>query len=201
LLGTHNSLVVEQQQGIVIIEAPNYPERSDAILAWAAQTFPNKPVTHVITTHHHSDHSAGLRSFVAAGATVVMHEAAETYYLDDVFAAPSTISPDSLAVAPLEPSTLPVPVSGATLDDPNIPITLSQLGTGHCADMLLIHVGTAGGLVFESDLYNPGNGGSTLNPAFAQDLLTAIQAGEPTAMVVGGHGGESLLAELEAYVY
>jgi glyoxylase-like metal-dependent hydrolase (beta-lactamase superfamily II) len=198
--GSHNSLAVEQAQGIVIIEAPNYPERADAILAWAAQTFPSKPVTHVIATHHHEDHSSGLRSFVAAGATVVLHESSEAFFVDRVFAAPSTISPDSLAMNPIAPTTSAVSIAGETLDDPQNPITISHIGTAHCSDMLLIHVGAAGGIVFESDLYNPGNGGSSLDPAYAAQLLMAIQSGPPTAMIAGGHGGVAELAELEQFV-
>jgi glyoxylase-like metal-dependent hydrolase (beta-lactamase superfamily II) len=198
--GSHNSLAVEQENGVVIIEAPNYPERADAILAWAAQTFPNKPVTHVIATHHHLDHAAGLRSFVAAGATVVLHEVSETYFFDEVFAAPSTLSPDALEMAPIAADILPVTVDGEILDDASIPITLSHLTTGHCTDMVLIHVGTAGGIVFVSDLYNPGNGGSSLSPVLAQELLTAIEAGEPTATIAGGHGGVAPLAELQAFL-
>jgi hypothetical protein len=67
--------------------------------------------------------------------------------------------------------------------------------------MVLIHVGTGGGIVFESDLYNPGNGGSALNPAFAQELLDAIEAlPDPVASVAGGHGGVGALSELQDFL-
>ncbi|MEM9487731.1 MAG: MBL fold metallo-hydrolase [Myxococcota bacterium] len=197
--GSHHSLVVEQSDHLIIAEAPNYPERSDAILAWAAAEFPDKPVTHVIATHHHEDHTAGLRSFVAAGITVVLHEDSEEFFRDEVFAAPSTIVPDSLAATPMAPTFAPVAAAGLELGD-DITITLSHLPTSHSNDMLLIHVGAGGGIVFQSDLYNPGNGGAALSPVFPAELLAAINGGLETATIAGGHAGVAPLSELEAFV-
>ncbi len=198
--GSHNSLAIEQENGIVIVEAPNYPERADAILEWADQTFPNKPVTHVISTHHHEDHSAGLRAFVAAGVTVVIHEAAEQFFANEVFVAPSTISPDALAFVPMAAVIEPVGAEPLVLDDALHPITLSQLPNGHAGDMILIHVAGDQNIVFESDLYNPGFGGSALNPVFAQELLDAINAGEATDVIAGGHVGSAPVSELEDFL-
>lgn len=197
--GSHHSLAVEQDNGIVIVEAPLNPERADAILAWAEATFPNKPVTHVISTHHHEDHSAGLRSFVAAGVEVVLHEEAEMFF-DEIFDAPSTVSPDTLAGAPMDPVITSVPAGALVLDDTNRPITITHLANSHCTDMLLIHVDAGGGIAFESDLYNPGNGGAALSPVLAQQLLAAIQAGDTVAVIAGGHGGVAPLSELENFV-
>ena len=198
--GSHHSMVVEQDGGVVVIEAPNYPERADAILAWVAEQFPNKSVTHVIATHHHEDHTAGLRSFVAAGATVVLHEGSQDYFAERVFAAPSTLAPDALSSANLEPIFAAVGVDGLILDDASNPISLGQLANGHCTDMLLIHVDAGGGIVFNSDLYNPGNGGSALSPVGAQELLDAIEAGPDTALIAGGHGGVAPLSELQDFL-
>jgi glyoxylase-like metal-dependent hydrolase (beta-lactamase superfamily II) len=198
--GSHNSLAIEQENGIIIVEAPNYPERAEAILDWADMNFPGKPVTHVICTHHHEDHSAGLRAFVAAGVTVVVHEGAQDFFANDVFAAPSTIVPDALENMPVDPLFEVVGVDPLVLDDVLHPVTVSQLPTGHASDMVLTHVASDMNIVFESDLYNPGNGGSTLNPAFAQELLDAIMAGEPTDIIAGGHAGSAPLTELEDFL-
>ncbi len=202
--GSHNSLAIEQENGIVIVEAPNAPERGDAILAWATAQFPNKPVTHVIGTHHHEDHAAGQRAFVAAGATVVVHEAAETF-MGEVFAAPSTVVPDALAMNPMEPTIQPVASGGMyLLDDAIHPVYAYDLSNGHASDMLLIYVPIPnGGIAFESDLYNPGNGGQALNPLFAQQLYDAIQTvggGLEVTMIAGGHGTVAPLSELEDYL-
>src|SRR5439155_1503288 len=70
--GTHNSLAIEQTNGIVIVEPPLYDERSDAVIAWASAQFPGKPITHLVITHFHDDHSGGLRAYVALGATIAV---------------------------------------------------------------------------------------------------------------------------------
>ncbi len=97
--GSHNSLVIEQAKGVVIAEAPLYEQRSQAIIDWVKVNLPGKPITHVIATHHHDDHSAGLRTFVAAGAKIVVAEEARDFFAKRVFTAPSTIIPDALARA------------------------------------------------------------------------------------------------------
>lgn len=200
---SHNSLLIEQENGLVLVEAPNYPERSEAILAYLATEFPDQAVTHVIATHHHEDHSAGLRTFVAAGATIVVHSASEQFFRD-VFSRPSTIVPDALAAetnveAVIETVTADTPF---LIDDAARPVEVFALQTSHANDMVLTAVASGDTeVVFESDLYNPGNGGVALNLAYAAELLAAIQLSAPGADVVaGGHGAFAPLAELTEYV-
>ena len=195
--GTHHSLAVEQANGLVIVEAPHSPARAEAIIAWAGTNFPGKSITHVVATHHHQDHSAGLRAFVAVGATVVIHTLSRAFFNDQVFAAPSTIVPDGLSQNPAT-ATFSTVAAGApvTLADATNPIDVHALTTTHAGDMVLVHVQTSGdNFVFQSDLYNPGGGGSTFNPAFAQELLDGIQA-ISVDILVGGHGGVAPLSEL-----
>ena len=58
-------------------EAPMHELRSEVVIDWIERTFPGKPITYVIATHHHTDHSAGLRAYVARGAAAVVHEDAK----------------------------------------------------------------------------------------------------------------------------
>jgi glyoxylase-like metal-dependent hydrolase (beta-lactamase superfamily II) len=197
----HNSLAIEQANGIVIVEGPHSPERADAIIAWAKTMFPTKPITHVIATHHHQDHTAGLRSFVSVGAKVVVHEASKDFY-GDVFKAASTVVPDTLAQTPMTPAIESVVAATDTVIGN---VTVRQFTNPHCLDMVLVHVALPAnaGVVFESDLYNPGMGGNALSPAFAKALLdgiNALPAQLDVTIVAGGHGGFAPLAELTAYV-
>ena len=205
----HNSLAIEQANGIVIVEGPHSPERADAIIAWAKTMFPTKSITHVIATHHHMDHTAGLRSFVSAGAKVIVHEASKDFYAD-IFKAPSTVVPDTLAQTPATAMIESVVAGTDTvIADATNPVTIRQFTNPHCGDMVVVHVplpGAQAGVLFESDLYNPGNGGVSLSPAFAKALLDGITdlATPPNALditvVAGGHGGFAPLTELTAYV-
>ncbi|MEM7160316.1 MAG: MBL fold metallo-hydrolase [Myxococcota bacterium] len=197
---SHHSLVVEQQGSVIVIEAPNHPERAEAILAWIAENIPGKAVSHVIATHHHEDHCGGLRAFVAAGAQIVMHEDSVDYFADVVFTAPSTIIPDALSRVDVKPQMTGVGLEGLVFDDPDHAITLEFLPNGHSADMLLIHVAGGGGIVFVSDVYNPGDGGSSFNPMWAQQLLDALDGAPPTATLAGGHGSPAPVQELVEFV-
>jgi hypothetical protein len=96
---SHNAVVVEQRDGLVVLEAPLYEERSQALLAWTRSQFPGKRVTHVVPTHHHEDHAGGLRAFVADGATVVVHDRARALY-ERAFRAAATVRPDALSRSP-----------------------------------------------------------------------------------------------------
>jgi glyoxylase-like metal-dependent hydrolase (beta-lactamase superfamily II) len=94
--GSHHSVLAEFADHLVIIEAPQHEERSMAVIAEARRLVPDKPIRYVVNTHQHFDHSGGLRSYAAAGATIVTASIYKPYY-EKVFAAPHTINPDLLA--------------------------------------------------------------------------------------------------------
>src|SRR5207253_5590086 len=78
--GTHNSVLVEYKDYLAVVEAPNSEERSLAVIAEVKKTVPNKPIRYLVNTHHHWDHSSGIRTYVAEGATVITSEMNKTYY-------------------------------------------------------------------------------------------------------------------------
>ena len=197
--GSHNSLAVEQQNGIVMIEAPLYEARSEAILAWSASNFPGKPITHVIATHHHDDHTGGLRAFVAAGAEVVIREESEDFF-KDIFRAKSSILPDALAENPVDATIHTVAYDTTfAIQDTARPVIAYPVETGHAVDMLMIYLPTQQ-IVFQSDLFNPGLG--LIPPPFlpnSMDLHRSItETHELTvSLILGGHGTTSTFAEFE----
>ncbi len=192
---SHNTLVVEQADGIVVIEAPLYPERADAIIAWIRTQFPNKPIRYVLATHHHSDHTAGLRSFVAAGARVVVHEAAGSFY-HEVFRAPSTVRQDTLARMPATANIIKVPTGGSyRLDDAARPVVAYHLENSHAADMLLFYLPSQK-TAFFSDLYNPGVGGFGNGPRELYRAITQTYSLDVTRLT-GGHGNTGTMQELQ----
>jgi glyoxylase-like metal-dependent hydrolase (beta-lactamase superfamily II) len=194
--GSHNSLVIEQATGIVLVEAPLYAARSEALLAWIAQQFPGKPVSHVIATHFHGDHAGGLRTLVANGTPVIAGDAALGLYRR-VFAARRTIEPDRLATAPRPATLLGVAPDGhVTLPDAARPVQIYPVTTTHAADML---VAVASGVLFVSDLFSPGIPAS---PQALRELRQAITDNPTIAVerIAGGHGGTATLAELDALI-
>ena len=69
--GGYNVMAVEFGDHVVAIEAPLSSQVSEQAIAEIKKAIPNKPIKYLAITHHHGDHSGGLRAFVADGATVV----------------------------------------------------------------------------------------------------------------------------------
>ncbi len=94
--GSHHSVAVEFQDHVVVIEGPQSEERSQAVIAEVKKAAPNKPIRYLVNTHHHFDHSGGIRTYAAEGATILTHQINKTYY-ERLFAAKRTLSPDSFS--------------------------------------------------------------------------------------------------------
>lgn len=186
--GSHHSLAVEQESRIVIVEAPLDEIRSRTVMQWAAENFPDKPITHAISSHHHVDHSAGLRAYAAVGATAVVHESAESAFAD-VFQRSSTIVPDAMDVSPVTAEIESVPADGfLTIGDGANAVEVYPINNSHARDMVITHIPDAG-LIFVSDLYNPDPDAESLPPG-AQVLNERIaELGLDVTTIAGGHGG------------
>jgi len=96
--GNHRSVVFEFADHLVLYEAPLNEARTKAVIE-KARTLSAKPLTMAIVSHHHFDHSGGLRTAVAEGLTIVTHRANEAFF-NDLLARPHTIAPDELQESP-----------------------------------------------------------------------------------------------------
>ena len=94
--GSHHSVAIEMKDHVIVVEAPLNDERAMAVITTVRELAPTKPIRYVIATHHHFDHSGGLRAFASVGVTVVAHES-DRAFLTQALAAPAVLSPDLLA--------------------------------------------------------------------------------------------------------
>ena len=46
----------------------------------AKAKYPGKPIKYLVLTHHHMDHTGGMRAYVAEGATVIVPAPTKAYF-------------------------------------------------------------------------------------------------------------------------
>jgi glyoxylase-like metal-dependent hydrolase (beta-lactamase superfamily II) len=166
---THNSVVVEQQSGVVIIEAPLNEERSDAVLAKVRELVPAKPIVAVINTHAHFDHAGGLRTFAAAGIPVI-GQARNVKFYQRAWQRPRTLNPDRLAQSRRAPKFRSF-TTKLVLADGKHPIEIHSIeGSGHNDAFALVYL-PADKVLVEADAWTPLAAAATppaaLNPLWA----------------------------------
>ena len=105
--GSHNSVLIEMKDHLILVESPLYDGRALAVFAEAKRLVPGKPIRFVINSHHHFDHSGGLRAAVAEGATLVTSEQARPWF-EQVLANPNSIRPDAMQTSGRRASVLGV---------------------------------------------------------------------------------------------
>jgi glyoxylase-like metal-dependent hydrolase (beta-lactamase superfamily II) len=94
--GNAFSILFEFDDHLTLFEAPTSEARSKAVIEKARSIVPNKPLTEVIVTHHHFDHSGGLRTAVGEGLTVISHQGNESIFRE-MTSRKATVKPDILA--------------------------------------------------------------------------------------------------------
>ena len=194
---SNNSLVVRRASGVVVVEGALHDLRAEAVIGFVRRRFPGERITHVITTHHHSDHAGGQRPYVALGARAVLHEAAVPFFRRVFRERNSTIMPDRLDRSNRPARITAVPNGGlVTLNDADQRVQVLSFDVPHSVDMTVTFV-EQGGVLFVSDVYTPGGtpgeGGQALN-----DLIEANNLN--VEWIAGGHGGfisyDDFLADL-----
>jgi len=153
--GSHNSLAVEFRDFITIVEAPLNEERSLAVMAEAKKLIPNKPIRYVVMTHHHFDHSGGLRTYAVEGATILAREETRPFLNRTLFSPrPRILEPDRLSLAPREPRIEAVGEKYVVSDGTrNLELHPVQ-GLNHAGTMLLVYFPKER-IVVNADLYSP----------------------------------------------
>lgn len=190
--GSHNTMLVEQSDGLVVADAPLYNERSDAIIAWAQGQFPGKPFKYVVLTHHHDDHTGGVRAFAAEGAEIVTG-AASAELIGKSLSAKSQVLPDALAMSGKGAKmTVIDPAGMLMIPDAARPIHVHAIASNHAADMLLPYLPSQK-IIWVTDLYNAANPPG-LPPPFIPNAvqLYNVITGDlnlDVSTVITGHGG------------
>jgi len=166
---SHHSVLVEFSDHLMLIEAPQNDARTLAVIAKAKELRPDKPLTQVVNTHHHFDHSGGIRAAVSEGLTVITHKGNAALY-EEIAGRPHTIVPDALAKSP-KPVQVETVDDERTFTDATMTVTLYHIaGNPHSETQLMAYFPKER-LLVEADVYSPGN---ALAP-YAPNLLENVR--------------------------
>jgi glyoxylase-like metal-dependent hydrolase (beta-lactamase superfamily II) len=201
--GSHHSVAIEQRDHVVVVEAPQDEARSEAVIAKVKETIPGKPIRYIVNSHVHFDHSGGLRTYVAEGATVVTHEMNRPYY-EKAWAEPRTIRPDRLARTP-RTVTFETFTDKHVLGDGQRQIEVHRIaGSGHNDAYAMVYL-PAERILIQVDAYAPLAPNATppaaVNP-FAVNLLENVDRLKlPVRTIAALHGpGAATIDDLRTAV-
>jgi glyoxylase-like metal-dependent hydrolase (beta-lactamase superfamily II) len=151
--GSHHSVAIEMRDHFVVVEGPLSEERSLAVIAKINETIPGKPIRFVVNTHHHFDHSGGLRTYADLGATIVTHELNRAYF-EKAWTAPRTLGPDRLAQSRKAP-VFQTFTDRHTLSDGARTIEIHRIANSPHHDGFAMVYLPAEKLLVEADAYTP----------------------------------------------
>jgi hypothetical protein len=149
--GNHRSIVFEFADHLVLFEAPLNEARAKAVID-EARKLSSKPLTQVIVSHHHFDHSGGLRVAVAEGLTIITHKDNEAFFRWLV-ARPWTVQPDELAMH-ARPINFQLVDDTLTLKDAAMEVQLYHLLDNPREGTNLFAYVPEGRLLVQADLYD-----------------------------------------------
>ena len=184
--GTANNLIIAMKDYLVIFDAPYGEAQSRAAIDAAKAKYPGKPIKYVILTHHHMDHTGGMRTYVADGATVIVPSPDKAYFDKDVKTV-HTVVPDDLQKKPRTPEIIEVK-DQMTIKDDATQIHLYFIPNPHVVGMLIGNVVTGGAnIVYVTDLLSP------RGPIERSEATVAVgnllrKYNINGALIAGGHG-------------
>jgi glyoxylase-like metal-dependent hydrolase (beta-lactamase superfamily II) len=177
---SHHSVLIEFADHLTLIEAPQHDVRALAVIQKARELRPGKPLTHLVTTHHHFDHTGGVRAAVSEGLTVITHNG-NADFVKDIVARPHTLSPDALQRKPRASRTVQL---------------FHVIGSPHTATMLMAYLPKEK-LLVEADAFTPG---AAAAPYAANLLENVTRRGLSVDRIVPLHGIVASFADLQKTV-
>jgi len=152
--GSHNSVAIEMKDHIILVEAPLNDGRTVPVFNEVKKLAQGKPVRYVVNSHHHFDHSGGLRAAAGEGATIIT-QAQNKPYFARTLATASTIAPDHLAKSGKKGRVVSVGEK-MVLKDSSRTVELYRTDDNHHSDTQLMVYLPKEKLLIEADSFTPG---------------------------------------------
>jgi glyoxylase-like metal-dependent hydrolase (beta-lactamase superfamily II) len=136
---TGGTSVIEFADHMTLFEVDGQPARIKQVIEEARKIVPRKPVTQVIVSHHHFDHSSGLREAVSQGLTVISRRDNGVIFRE-MTEHPATHFPDDLARSGKRLNFIPVD-DHMQLKDETMTVEIYRLiANSHMGDGLFAYI-------------------------------------------------------------
>jgi glyoxylase-like metal-dependent hydrolase (beta-lactamase superfamily II) len=189
--GSHNTLIVATNDGLVAIEAPGDDGQSKIVMDLAEKRYPGKPWKYLLLDHHHIDHIGGVRAFAAAGATIVVGKGDGAFYRK-LLSAPETLNPYGTKQVPPKVEEVDgkwsVTEGGRTIE-------AYSLDTPHSTGYIIPYIPDAK-FGFVTDIWSPAPRMPPANPGTISLVKGIQKMGIQMDRMAGGHGGVGNFSDL-----
>ena len=172
LLGSWNSTIVKQPDGIVILEAPISGLYAEGVIEEAKKRYPGVTVKAVLSTSDSWPHTGGVRAAVAQELPVYILDLNQAL-LDKMTAAPHTLDPDALAKNPQKPNWKIVSGKEVVGTGENR-MELYPLRGGSTERQYMVYFPQLR-LLYASDTLAINGDGSLYDPELMQEVIQAVQ--------------------------
>lgn len=161
--------IIEFEDHLVMFELSGSTEHVHAVLELANTLIDGKPLTHLIVSHHHFDHTRGFRTAVEAGLTIISHRGNEPI-LREMAARPAPDFAD-LATLPAGGTFDFIPVNThLRLEDSRMTLDIYEVVKhNHMANAVFAY-SPAERILIEADLATPANQFSFWAEAYEDNL-------------------------------
>ena len=192
---SHHSVLIEMKDYLIVVEAPSGDDRSMAVIAEVKKLVPNKPIKYLVNTHHHFDHSGGVRAYAAEGATIVTHELNRPYF-ERAAANSWSLAPDRLAKSKKKP-VFQTMGDNMVLTDGTRSVELYQMvGNGHHDGLVMAYLRKEK-LLIEADAFTPAANAPKTPDPFSVNLEANVRRlNIDVAQILPLHGSIAPYVEL-----
>jgi glyoxylase-like metal-dependent hydrolase (beta-lactamase superfamily II) len=199
--GGYNVLFVDLNDYVFVMEAPGNDRVSLQAIEQIKKTIPGKPIKYVAVTHHHDDHSGGIRTYMAEGATLIITPGEQEFF-KKVSTASFKAEPDTLTRNPREPKFEPVQNGKRVLTDGTTTVEIYDIGNGPHAEGMLVAYFPEQKLIYQGDLLNrPPNGDYPIANDTSVHFLNWIDSKKLAVEVtIPVHGTPTTIAEFRKAV-
>ena len=171
--GSHHSVLIEMKDYLIVVEGPQSDQRSTAVMAEVRKLVPNRPIRYLVNTHHHFDHSGGIRGYAAEGITIVTHEVNRPYY-EKAMINSHNYSPDKLARSGKKP-VFQTMGDNMVLTDGSRSVELYQITNNTHHDGIIMAYLRKEKILIEADAFTPGPPGAE-PPKVPNPFSVALEA-------------------------